>query len=363
RNVPEWIKHVGRDTDGLGFADTVFPAFLFIVGLSIPFAINNRLEKSGSRFQVLRYITGRALALLVMGFIHVNLEHYSQSALVPKAIWEILVTVSFFLIWMDYPNHINRSKKYILQFTGVAMLVVLCFLFRGESDKHYVGMQPYWWGILGLIGWSYLVCALIFILFKGRLTAIIISLIFFFLFDLSVHAGWIKGADSIRDYVWIVGNGSMPAFTMAGIFIVTLYNRFLSKNKMTYYPILLLFGGLFILVGFLVRPFGGISKIHDTPSWVGICTGISTIMFVLFIWLIDNKQKQAWFKFIMPAGTSTLTCYLIPYILYPIYELVNFHYPSFMNQGVGGLIRSFLIAFIVIRLAGLLEKVHIKIKI
>jgi len=45
KNIPAWIDHVDANADGLGFADTVFPAFIFIVGLSLPFAIKNRLKK------------------------------------------------------------------------------------------------------------------------------------------------------------------------------------------------------------------------------------------------------------------------------------------------------------------------------
>src|SRR4030095_6087089 len=68
-NIPEWIKHVDANTDGLGFADTIFPAFLFIVGLSLPLAINKRMNSGDSLFSVATYILTRSLALLVMGFL------------------------------------------------------------------------------------------------------------------------------------------------------------------------------------------------------------------------------------------------------------------------------------------------------
>jgi predicted acyltransferase len=48
-NTPTWLKHAGSNVDALGLADTIFPAFLFIVGLSIPFAFQNRL-KQGDNF-------------------------------------------------------------------------------------------------------------------------------------------------------------------------------------------------------------------------------------------------------------------------------------------------------------------------
>src|SRR2546423_6199690 len=83
KNIPHWIKHVKMNEDGLGFADTIFPAFLFIVGLSIPFSITNRLRRGEPSSRLAFYIIFRSLALLIMGFIHVNLQHYSGTSLLP----------------------------------------------------------------------------------------------------------------------------------------------------------------------------------------------------------------------------------------------------------------------------------------
>jgi heparan-alpha-glucosaminide N-acetyltransferase len=43
--IPEWLEHKAANVDGMGLADVVFPAFLFIVGLSVPYAIRARLKK------------------------------------------------------------------------------------------------------------------------------------------------------------------------------------------------------------------------------------------------------------------------------------------------------------------------------
>ena len=40
--VPQWARHMKADADAMSFVDVVFPAFLFIVGMSIPFALNQR---------------------------------------------------------------------------------------------------------------------------------------------------------------------------------------------------------------------------------------------------------------------------------------------------------------------------------
>ncbi|MDR3134206.1 MAG: DUF5009 domain-containing protein, partial [Prevotellaceae bacterium] len=42
---PDWIGHAESHQDFLGLADVVFPCFLFVVGMSIPFAIERRFSK------------------------------------------------------------------------------------------------------------------------------------------------------------------------------------------------------------------------------------------------------------------------------------------------------------------------------
>jgi predicted acyltransferase len=43
--IPSWLQHSGATQDFLGFSDIVFPCFLFIVGMSIPYAIMNRIAE------------------------------------------------------------------------------------------------------------------------------------------------------------------------------------------------------------------------------------------------------------------------------------------------------------------------------
>jgi hypothetical protein len=46
--VPDWMVHFSdrhKGGSGMTFVDLVFPAFLFIVGMSIPFALGSRMQK------------------------------------------------------------------------------------------------------------------------------------------------------------------------------------------------------------------------------------------------------------------------------------------------------------------------------
>src|ERR671918_381493 len=56
KNIPAWLEHVERGVDGIGLADVVFPAFLFIVGLSLPYAIDNRRKKGDNEGQLVLHV-------------------------------------------------------------------------------------------------------------------------------------------------------------------------------------------------------------------------------------------------------------------------------------------------------------------
>ena len=75
KGVPPWMEHIRpSDSDGMTFVDVVFPAFLFIVGISIPFAIGRRLERGERPAKVWGHILARTFGLLVIGFFMVNSE-------------------------------------------------------------------------------------------------------------------------------------------------------------------------------------------------------------------------------------------------------------------------------------------------
>ena len=51
--VPWWMRHFKADGNGMTFVDLVFPAFLFIVGMSIPFGLGSQLNRGLAREPVI----------------------------------------------------------------------------------------------------------------------------------------------------------------------------------------------------------------------------------------------------------------------------------------------------------------------
>ena len=66
-DVPQWMEHAKRGVDFMGLSDFVYPAFLFCVGMSVPYAIESRYCKGYSGESTAGHILLRTLSLLIMG--------------------------------------------------------------------------------------------------------------------------------------------------------------------------------------------------------------------------------------------------------------------------------------------------------
>lgn len=173
--IPYWMEHAAWGEDMLGFSDIVFPTFLFCVGLSIPYAIAAMRRKGRSEGDVIRHILERSFALILMGAYICNYEYGIDPSIgYDRSVYSILMTVAFFLVFNHYTNKAWPVR--LLKLAGWAVLLFLLITSRSPEGRTF---YPYWWGILGLIGWAYLFCALVYALAGKRSTNIIVWMLLF----------------------------------------------------------------------------------------------------------------------------------------------------------------------------------------
>ncbi len=65
--IKDQLEHVSWD--GFHFEDLIFPLFLFIVGIVLPFSISRRKEQGASAGNLYFHIVKRAAILILMGMI------------------------------------------------------------------------------------------------------------------------------------------------------------------------------------------------------------------------------------------------------------------------------------------------------
>jgi len=106
KEIPKWLKHAGQGEDYLGFSDLIFPWFLFVMGMSIPFSIENRINKNETKLIIFKHIFSRFIALITMGLFHMNMEMYNlEFSTVSKSSFIIITTLAFFMIWNNIPKN------------------------------------------------------------------------------------------------------------------------------------------------------------------------------------------------------------------------------------------------------------------
>jgi predicted acyltransferase len=363
RDIPKWLGHAALGEDRLGFSDIIFPLFLFIVGLSIPFAFKARTKKGDSDPQIFQHILSRSLALIVMGFFMVNLENINRELLsISKPVYQILMATAFVLIWNLYPDGkaFKKIPDIYMKVLGVLILLYLAVIYTGGSveDPHW--MRPHWWGILGLIGWAYLMVSTLYLLAGNRLFWLSVIFLIFLFLNIQQEVKPFEGFPDIK----IVVDAANYVLVTCGLIASVLYIKLNEKGKIREF--LLLMGGLallFIVFGILTRPEWGIKKMGGTPSWTTICAGIGFASFGILYILADIMNIKKWASIIGPAGRSTLTCYLVPYFYYGIYALIGYSLPLFLRTGYVGIVKSLLFALLIVTITGGLEKLKIKLKI
>jgi heparan-alpha-glucosaminide N-acetyltransferase len=363
RDIPLWMKHMPADTDAMSFVDVVFPAFLFIVGMSIPFAINSRLAKGSSFIQLQQHIFFRTLGLLVLGFFMVNAEGgYDEKTMdISINLWALLFFAAVILTWKVYRTS-NKMLIHILRAIGFVILIVLAIIYKGENGEH---ITPRWWGILGLIGWAYLYSCIIYQLVQGNKYLLILMIVMCIAFYV---IGKIPAVEHSMRMHWISaqkGNAAHTSIVLCGIVVSLL---FFDKTKVVRDRIRFLhafiFTALLFFAGYLLRPYFKISKIYATPAWCLYSAAFCTILFAFLYWFIDKKKIQTWTGFFKPAASNPLLTYIIPDIIYYLTALTGISlFPQSFRYGWPGILWSAFFAVAVMGIVILLNRMKLKLQL
>jgi predicted acyltransferase len=76
RDIPEQFNHV--KWDGFHFIDLIFPLFLFMIGVAIPYSLGKRLARGDSLKRIYAHILTRVVVLVVLGMmVNGNLLSYN----------------------------------------------------------------------------------------------------------------------------------------------------------------------------------------------------------------------------------------------------------------------------------------------
>jgi len=365
--VPSWLGHRAANFDGMGLADWVFPGFLFMLGMAIPYSIGKRIKEGQDSFSISKHILRRSVSLLIIGVLMLNSERVNPEFTgISKNLWAILMYIGVFLIWNKYTeNEKNFFTVTTLKLVGVAILVGLVFKFRSGEMVNNGSLITSWWGILGLIGWGYLVSAFIYLLVRDSILNTVVAFLFFLTFNILSKLDLLSSLDPVNPILGVIIEGNVPLIVIAGMLITLILKKYSKSDYLKTIAILTSIGILSIIIGFILRKWFIISKIQATPSWGLICNGISMLLFALLYWIIDIKKHIKWTFFLKPAGENSLTTYLAPDIIYFLIWSTGIPILIYKHSGVPIIViaGSIVWALLMVGLTALLVRFNIKLRL
>jgi len=259
--------------EGFRFYDMIFPLFMFISGVAIPYAINSKLEKGVAKSRLLKKIFIRLLALIALGILY------------------------------------NGATQ------------------RGFTDLRYVS-------VLSQIGFGYFFAALICLYSRSIKSCVFwllgimagITVLQLFVPVPGYGAGTFEPASTINawlDQRLIPGKLYNDVFDPEGILCIVsaisitlmgalagyvIRSSSQTPSKKAFY--IALAGTGVIALALIMSTFYPIIKKMWTVPYVLLAGGISALLLSLFYFVIDVKGSKNWTLFFRVFGMNSITIYM-----------------------------------------------------
>jgi len=369
RDIPAWMKHAVEGSNSMTFVDVVFPAFLFIVGMSIPLALQRRRANGVSSAALWAHVLVRFAGLLVLGLFMVNISRLNPELTgMDRHVWSTLFFLGTIAVWSQ-PGDIQGGKRVawrLVRIGGVVLILILAAVYRSGDAANPGWMHTQWWGILGLIGWTYLVCSAAFLLIGANIPALTALLGLSVCLYIGDKSGSLAFLGPVSNVLWIGGHiGGHASIALAGMIAGLTFGpsspASTPKNKILW---LTGMAAILAIAGYLLGPLYGISKNSATPAWSLYSAAICCLVFLLLYWVSDLRQRGHWFTIAEPAGANPLLAYLLPDIFYGALAIVGLeHLWGAMGSGFGGILRSIFFSLAIVWLTGHLTRLGLRLKL
>lgn len=272
--------------NGWTFADTIFPSFLWIVGVALTLSTASRIERGASRIALLGHAARRAALLIACG-LFMNLFYFPDRHF------------PFF----GFNDH--------LQLTGVLQKIAVCYLIAFA-----IVLWSGWRGALfGIVALNLTYLALLFFYpvpecgpgglapgcnFAGYLDRIV--------FD---GHRWVEGNPHGHDPDGLGGILPATSTVLFGVLVGALLQARQTPTPSVMRHILAI-GAILIACGTALSMWViPVNKPLWTPSYAFLMAGISSIVFAACYWASDLRNFGGWFSPFEIYGRNAVAAYMI----------------------------------------------------
>ena len=283
-NAGDW-SHVypalaHAEWDGWAPTDLVFPFFLFIIGVAMPFSFTKRLARGESRGKLLRHVITRSLILFALGMLLSGIPNFNYSH---RLILNVLQRIGV----------IYLMSGAIYLFTGVvaqAVVAVFCIVLYWLLMM-LVPVPGYGAGVLAPVGnlWWYV--------------------------DKVLLQGWHYHAEGILSLI--------PSISTVLLGSLTGHYLRSQRSNIEKAAGMMVFGNFGLVIGVIMSIWFPINKLLWSSSYVVFTAGFALEMLGVCYWLIDIKGIKSWSQPFLVFGSNAITSFFLSTLAALILDLVT----------------------------------------
>ncbi|MFK5921108.1 MAG: DUF5009 domain-containing protein [Verrucomicrobiota bacterium] len=297
--INDQLHHV--EWDGFTFYDMIFPLFLFVAGVAMPFSLTKRLQRGEEKIKLTRHVIQRGLILVLLGIVYNNGLFQTTFA------------------EMRFPSVLGRIGLAYM-FAG---LIVLNTKMIGQALS-FVGLLLAYWAMLKWIPVPGQGAGILTM--EGSLVGYVDS----HLIPGRLYKG-VHDPEGLLATIPAVATALLGALT--GIFLSPESRRLQPWMKAV---CLALAGTALLWLGKFWDPFFPINKNLWSSSFVVYVGGWSLIFLSVFYFIIDVLGFKKWAIFFTVIGLNPILIYMAP-------KFIDFSYTA--NAVFKGFADSFAASF------------------
>ncbi|SEA76107.1 Predicted acyltransferase [Flavobacterium gillisiae] len=344
------------DWNGWTPTDLVFPFFILIMGVAIPFALPSKT------FDVATFtkIVARSLRIICLGifFNYFGKIQLFELEGIPLLLARLAIT---FGVGYALLGNFNSKIKLYLALTIFAAYLFLAF---GGIEAYKEVRLP---GVLQRIGIVYFFISLLYLKTNQKtqiITAIALLLGYWMLMTLipvpgigeanlekgTNLAAWLDNA-LLKDHLWVYSKtwdpegilSTLPAIAtgIIGILIGQLLNSNISKLEVL--KKMIITGSVLLLLGLLWNSIFPINKSLWTSSYVLFTAGLGILVFTFFYYIIDTLNIKNGFKLFLIWGVNPMIVFSFSQIIPQGLRMIQFQNTQIPSEQIN--LQQYLYSF------------------
>jgi len=275
--------------------DLIFPFFLFIVGVAIPFALGKRMERGEDHKKIILQIIRRSVILFLLGIIlaafpfgilghNLNLATLRIPGVLQRIALVYLITAILFL----KTNY--KAQIYI----GASLLIIYAILMTlvPVPGVGHPNLEP----TTNLGAWL----------------------------DRKLLNGHLWSQTKVWDPEGILS--TMPAIVTAIIGMITGWWLRLDKDKTLKTVWLFIMGSICMALGYIWNGWFPINKGIWTSSYVLYTGGLALLFLGFCYWFIDVKNSRWWIKPFQVYGLNAITVFFLSGLVAKLLYIIKVPY-------------------------------------